>query len=85
MPGIIYLRRNPPSPLRRFPKGVEMNTISPSPFGCKGCRKRAKLYADGVIWCEKCGHSIHPSEAVNVARGRQTNKPTPAFKPLKVD
>lgn len=62
-----------------------MNLVHPSPWGCVDCKKRAKLYADGVIWCEHCGNAIPPHEAVNVARGRQTNRPSPAFKPLKVD
>lgn len=85
MPSIIYVRKNPPSPIRRFPKGVEMNLIEPSHYACRGCKKRTKHYADGVIWCETCGKTVHPNDAVNVTRGRQINTPSPSFKKLKVD
>lgn len=85
MPSIIYVRKNPPSPIRRIPRNVQMHTIEPSPFACRKCKKRAKYYSDGVIWCELCGKSIHPNDAVNVSRGRQINTPSPVFRKINLD
>lgn len=85
MPVSIKYVHPPPSPIRRMPRNTSMTEIRPSPWGCRKHRKACKTYADGVIWCEFCQHSIKPEDAIHLARGRQFNTPTPAWRPIRVD
>jgi len=67
MPTIKYIHPAP-SPTRRFPKSVHMSTVEPSPYRHKGCGKVAILYADGVIWCNECGHKVSADDCINFHR-----------------
>jgi hypothetical protein len=68
MPQIRYIDKRQPSPVRRFPRGVTMSIVEPSPYQHKGCRKLTKFYADGVIWCDHCGHQVKQDECINLKR-----------------
>jgi hypothetical protein len=82
MPSIIYIYP-PHSPTRRLPKSVQMNTIEPSPWACRTCRRRAVTYADGAVWCNTCEKKLLDADKVDVSRGEQRNTPTPAWVPIK--
>lgn len=82
MPQIRYIRPTP-SPVRKFTKGVQMSTVNPSPWACRQCNKAAIAYADGVIWCEDCGHPVTDANKVNLHRGEQRNTSSPAWIPVK--
>lgn len=69
MPQIRYIPA-PPSPVRRKPRNVDMTIQSPAPYRHRGCGKDAILYADGVIWCESCGHAVKVEDCVDKRRGR---------------
>jgi hypothetical protein len=45
-----------------------MSIVEPSPYQHKGCRKLTKFYADGVIWCDHCGHQVKQDECINLKR-----------------
>lgn len=82
MPSIIYIYP-PHSPTRRMPKSVTMNTIEPSPWACRACRKRAITYTDGAVWCNTCEKKLQDADKVDVSRGQQRNTPTPDWVPVK--
>jgi predicted amidophosphoribosyltransferase len=62
-----------------------MNEIQPSPWACIKCRKRAKTYADGVVFCEGCQKKLQDAEKIDISRGRQKNTPSPEWTKLRVD
>lgn len=84
MPSIIYIYP-PPSPVRKMPRNVKMSEVIPSPWACIKCRKIAKTYADGVVFCEHCKRKLLDNDKVNVSRGRQRNTPTPAWTKLRTE
>lgn len=67
MPSIRYIPA-PPSPVRRKPRGVEMTIHAPNPFTHRACGREALLYADGTIWCEKCGHAVSSDDCIDRRR-----------------
>jgi hypothetical protein len=75
----------PHSPVRRIPRSVKMNIVSPSPWACVKCDKPAITYADGVVWCEICEKKLSDSERKDLLRGEQRNTPTPDWTRIEVE
>jgi len=83
--GRIYIYKNPRTPFRKLPKGVNLHLVEPPQYVCAKCREYAKEYSDGVIWCDKCGGPKEQSDLVNLRRGRSRVTPTPEWKRINVD
>jgi hypothetical protein len=66
MPQIRYIPA-PATPVRRYPKSVQMSVHTPNPYR-HSCGKDALLYADGVIWCEYCGRKVAQDECTDKRR-----------------
>lgn len=85
MPGIKVIDRRQHSPIRRMPRNVAMTILEPGPHICIKCRKQAKTYADGCIWCDLCGRPLKEGEYSDKRRGRHIPQIAPAWKAVKAD
>lgn len=74
MPPSIRYVHPPPSPTRRAPRNVSISVVWPNRYICICCRGEALEYADGVVWCEECGHKLHPDQMMD--RSRSNRWPT---------
>lgn len=84
MPSIIPIHP-PKSPVRRMPKSVRMSEFFNSPWACIHCRKVARTYADGAVFCENCQCKLGDMDRIDISRGRQRNTISLAWVPIKME